>query len=146
MNCFRVMFKDTLKQGSFIAVLVIIAAVVTFYVHPKAPALYEVSVAVKDEITLDGIRKLGEAVVWIDARTEKEFELGHFDGALLLNQENWADLMWQHRDVIEGIQETPVVVYCDGKRCKRSSEVAERLRTEMGLSPVYVLKGDWREW
>ncbi len=138
--------KDTIKQGGFIAVLVAIAAVVTFYVHPKAPTLYEVSVALKDEITLDGVRDLGKELVWIDARSEKEFESGHVEGALLLNQEHWADLMWKYRDVIDGIQETPVIVYCDGKRCKRSSEVAERLRTEMGLSPVYVLKGDWREW
>lgn len=137
--------KDTLKQGGAITVLVLVAAVGTFLFHPKMPAWYEVSEPIENEITLSGVHKLGDDIVWIDARTEKEFEKGHVEGALLLNQENWADLLWKHRDVIEGLQETPVIVYCDGKRCKRSSEVAERLRTEMGLSPVYVLKGGWRE-
>ena len=40
----------------------------------------------------------------------------------------------------------PVVIYCDGKRCKRSQSVAQKLRELVGLDPVYVLKGDWREF
>lgn len=137
--------KDTLKQGGVIALLVMVAAAGTFLFHPKMPAWYEVSESFENEITLSGVRELEGKIVWIDARTEKDFNKGHVVGALLLNQENWADLLWKHRDVIEGLQDTPVIVYCDGKRCKRSGEVAERLRTEMGLSPVYVLKGDWRD-
>ncbi len=139
------LIKDTLKQGGAIAVLVLVAAAGTLLFHPKMPAWYEVSAPIENEITLSGVRELNGEIVWIDARTEKDFEKKHVKGALLLNQENWADLLWKHRSVIEGIREIPVIVYCDGKRCKRSSEVAERLRTEMGLSPVYVFKGDWRD-
>lgn len=126
--------------------LAMVGAVAIFLFHPRMPAWFEVNEVVENEITLSEVRDLDGEVVWVDARTEKDFESGHVEGALLLNQEAWADLMWKHREVIEGLQETPVIVYCDGKRCKRSSEVADRLRTEMGLSSVYVLKGDWHEW
>lgn len=125
--------------------MVAVAAVLTFFFHPKAPTLYQVSAPVENEVTLEDVRKMEGTITWIDARMDQDFEKGHIDGALLLNQEHWGDLMWKHREVIEGIKETPVIVYCDGKRCKRSGEIAERLRTELGLFPVYVLKGDWRE-
>jgi len=138
--------KDILKEGALIAAVVLVAAAATFYVHPKAPALYLQSSPVENEITLDELRRLGGKVIWIDARTEKAFAKDHVEGAFLLNQEYWADLLWKHHDVIDGIEGTPVVVYCDGSRCRRSSEIAERLRTELGLSPVYVFKGDWWEW
>lgn len=137
--------KGTLKQGGVIAVLALLGTVAIFLFHPRMPAWYEVRQVAENEITLQGVSQLEGKVIWIDARSEKDFEAGHVEGALQLNQEAWADLLWKHRDVIEGSQGTPVIVYCDGKRCKRSGEVAERLRTEMGLSPVYVLKGDWRE-
>lgn len=134
-------------QAALIGGLVGTAAVLTFFYHPQAPALYEVSGPVENEISIEEAlhMQLERQIIWIDARTEKEFEEGHVEGALLLNQERWADLMWQHREVIEGIDGAAVIVYCDGKRCKRSSEIAERLRTELALEPVYVLKGDWRK-
>ncbi len=139
------MSRRVLIEVALIAVIVLAASVATFLVHSKAPALYEVSSSGENDITLEEARQLDGEIIWIDARIEKNYKKGHVKGALLLNQEQWADLMWKHREVIEGIEGAPVIVYCDGKRCTRSSEIAERLRTELGLSPVYVLKGDWRE-
>ena len=135
-----------LKEIGLILGVVSAVAVATFFVHPKAPPFYQLSPPVENGVTVEEIRQMGRAVVWIDARSERDFERGHIEGALLLNQERWAELLWEHKEVIEGIAGTPVVVYCDGERCLRSSEVAERLRAEMGLAPVFVLKGDWREW
>lgn len=135
-----------LKELLWIAAVALLAALLTFFFHPKAPALYELTSPLENEITLGEARQLDGEVVWIDARSDRVFANSHLEGALLLNQENWADLLWQHRDVIEGIEGAAVIVYCDGKRCKRSGEIAERLRSELGLEPVYVLKGDWQEW
>ncbi len=135
----------TLREMVSILVVVSALAGITFFGHPKAPALYQQSPPVENEITLEEARRMEGPVVWIDARSERDFERGHVEGALLLNQEHWGELMWRHRDVIEGIEGSPVVVYCDGAGCRRSSEIAGRLRTDMGLSPVYVLKGDWRK-
>ena len=145
MSIGQLMSKGVLKEAGVIGFVVLVAAIATFFLHSKAPNLYEVNALVENEITLREARQLEGGITWIDARTDKDFSQGHVEGALLLNQEYWADLMWKHREVIEGIEGTPVIVYCDGKRCRRSGEVAERLRTELGLSSVYVLKGDWRE-
>lgn len=133
------------REIGLILVVVSVAAGFTIFVHPKAPPFYQLSPPVENEATVEEVRQMGHPVVWIDARSEQDFEKGHIEGALLLNQEHWAELLWKHKEVIEGIEGTPVVVYCDGERCRRSSEVAERLRAEMGLAPVFVLKGDWRE-
>ncbi|MFK5921564.1 MAG: rhodanese-like domain-containing protein [Verrucomicrobiota bacterium] len=138
-------FKESIKQVILIVAVAAVAALVTFFVHTKAPALHEVTVLNEDEVSLAEVRQWTGEVIWIDARTEADYTKGHVQGALLLNQENWADLLWQHREVIEAIEESPVVVYCDGTTCRRSSEIAERLRTELGLEQVYVLKGDWQE-
>jgi len=37
-------------------------------------------------------------------------------------------------------------VYCDGADCGTSRAVARRLKRELGVSEVYVLKGGWRAW
>lgn len=140
------MAKITLRELTFILAAALMVAAIAFFVHPKAPALYEVQVVNENEITLPEIRQLHGALLWIDARSREDFDKGHIRGALLLNQESWADLLWQHREVIEGIEGSPVIVYCGGQRCQRSGEIAERLRSELGLDPVYVLKGDWRQW
>lgn len=138
-------FKAAIKQLLLITIVTLMAAVITFYVHPKSPALYEVATVGENEVRLVEVRQWTGKVIWIDARSEADYAKEHVQGALLLNQENWADLLWQHREVIEAIEESPVVVYCDGTTCRRSSEIAERLRTELGLERVYVLKGGWRE-
>lgn len=136
--------KQAIKQLLLITGVAVLAAGITFFVHRSAPALYKVSVVGENEITWDEVQQWKGKVIWIDARSEKDFAKAHVDGALLLNQENWANLLWQHREVIEAIEGDRAVVYCDGSNCRRSSEVAERLRTELGLERVYVLKGGWK--
>jgi len=39
-----------------------------------------------------------------------------------------------------------VMVYCNSRKCHASEEVAHRLREEVGLRPVYVLRGGWEAW
>ncbi|MCF6313752.1 MAG: rhodanese-like domain-containing protein [Verrucomicrobiales bacterium] len=137
--------KQAIKQLLWITALAVLAAGITFFVHKKAPALYEVSVVNENEVTWEEVHQWAGKVIWIDARSERDFAKSHVGGALLLNQENWADLLWQHRDVIESVEEADrLVVYCDGSNCRRSSEIAERLRTELALERVYVLKGEWK--
>ena len=41
---------------------------------------------------------------------------------------------------------TAIVVYCSSKKCHSSEEVARRLREEVGLKTVYVLRGGWEAW
>ena len=135
-----------IKEILIILVISAAAAGATKWLHPKAPALYLQNEPLEEnQVTLEIVeeRWKGE-VLWVDARTRKEYEKSHRDGAILLNEEDWADLMWDNRDKLENIGEKPVVVYCDGSTCERSHRIAEMLRQNVALEDVYVLRGDWR--
>lgn len=110
--------------------------------HPGARAVLA-NEPREDEITVASARALPPTALWIDARTRPEFEAGHVDGALLLNEDEWSELLLP---VIERWQpDVPVVVYCDTGGCQASRKVATRLREEAGVANVRVLRGDWRE-
>ncbi len=94
------------------------------------------------EVQIDDQRILGSDTVWIDARSRAEFESAHVDNAIWLTEEEWQSSLG---NVFERWQpERPIVVYCDAG-CAASSKVAERLR-ELGMDPVYVLKGGYQAW
>jgi rhodanese-related sulfurtransferase len=101
-------------------------------------------VAERDEITVEGARALGDRAIWVDARPEDEFEREHVPGALLLNEDRWNELL--PRMLETWSPEKRVVVYCNSKSCGASREVARRLRTQAGLTNVFVLKGGWEAW
>jgi rhodanese-related sulfurtransferase len=96
------------------------------------------------EVPLSTVTEWNDEVLWVDARQRAQFETSHIPGAVLLNEDEWGNLLtpflnqWQ--------PEKRVVVYCDSASCRASHEVAERLRTELGLTNVFVLKGGWDEW
>ncbi|MCB1205601.1 MAG: rhodanese-like domain-containing protein [Verrucomicrobiae bacterium] len=136
------------KQISLILGCAAAAGVVSAFVHPLRPPWKEVEDPAKARWHIDvaGAKALAsEKVVWVDARKRDSYEQGHVEGALLLNQEEWGELMFEHQSALQEAFQHPVIVYCDGNQCERSEEVAERLRELLGLDPVYVLKGDWRE-
>ncbi len=95
-------------------------------------------------VEAQGLAESGD-VLWIDARKREAYESGHLPGALLLNPEEWGELMFEHQTALQAAFERPVVVYCEGTGCERSGDIAQRLRELLGLDPVYVLEGDWRE-
>lgn len=83
-------------------------------------------------------------VLWLDARTRGEYVRGHIPNALLLNEDSWDDLLSEVLNVWEPGQR--IVVYCGSQACQASHGVAERLRVEVGINEVYVLKGGWEIW
>lgn len=96
------------------------------------------------EVSLKAVRSWKEPVLWIDARSKKEFAKGHIPGALCLNEENWESQLGAVLDAWK--PECRVVVYCDSQTCETSADVAERLGKQAGLPKVDVLKGGWRAW
>lgn len=93
------------------------------------------------EITLEAARALDEAL-WVDARIDADFQERHYEGAILVNEEDWESgfagllAVWQPG--------TPIVVYCSTQACLRSHHVAERLRDELGVEEgIYTLEGGW---
>lgn len=123
-----------------------VVAVATAWWHPRAPAWY-LTASAEDrwDLAADQVPNLGPEVLWIDARKDEDFEKGHLDGAVSLNEEHWGDRLFDLQDQLQEAMGKPVVVYCDGSGCERSRHVAERLRELLGMEPVYVLKGDWRD-
>lgn len=92
------------------------------------------------EIDLVQARSLAGAV-WVDARADTDFEAGHFEGAVSLNEEDWEGGFPALLDV--WAPGAPIVVYCSSESCMRSHHVAERLRGELGIEDAFALRGGW---
>lgn len=137
------------KQIAAIFGVSLLVAIVSAAIHPKRPPWFQVESAEELRWQIDSEKANQLAadgdVVWIDARKREKFDKEHLEGAILLNNEEWGDLMFQNMDALQDALGKPVIVYCDGTRCEKSKDVSIRLRELLGLDPVYVLKGDWRE-
>ena len=120
----------------------LVPAVVAAFFHPSRPH-WDPHVLNDGEVTL-AVATGWPQVLWVDARGERDYEDQHMPNAVLLNEDNWDRLLppfleqWQ--------PETKVVVYCNSTGCQASSAVADRLRREVGLDSVYVLKDRWEAW
>ena len=80
-----------------------------------------------------------EQVLWVDARSAADFTSAHVPGAVRLTEDNWDELLTELLKAWE--PDCVVVVYCSSQKCHASEEVAKRLREEVGLKPVYILRG-----
>lgn len=98
----------------------------------------------KDEVTLEQARNWGETVLWVDARASDQFEREHIPNAMLLNEDNWDELLPQM--LAAWSPEKQVVIYCSSQSCAASHEVARRLREDAGLKNIFVLHGGWEGW
>ena len=96
------------------------------------------------EVTLVTVHNWGDHVLWVDARTRAKYERAHIPGAVLLNEDEWDKLVPAFLDAWD--PDVPVVVYCDGGSCDASHAIAERLRKELKIEKVHVLKGGWSAW
>jgi len=101
-------------------------------VSPEIPAL-----------DVKALHQLGVPILWIDARSEKEFQADHIPGALWLNEASFESGMDRLLD--RWSSETALVVYCSSKTCDASRHLASRLK-QSGFSVVYVLEGGWEAW
>jgi rhodanese-related sulfurtransferase len=131
-----------LRQALLILLAALIPAGLTAAFHPRRPAWSE-DTLLPGEVKLQTVLAWGSDVLWIDARSLKDYEAEHVPGAILLNLEDWEQLFPRFLD--RWRPEEKIVVYCSSTSCELSHEVAERLKTN-GISPVYVLKGGWEAW
>lgn len=96
------------------------------------------------EVRLATAREWGERVQWVDARSRAKYERTRIPGALLLNEDEWDKLVGPFLDAWDA--DKTLVVYCDGGHCEASQRVAERIRHDLQIPGVYVLKGGWAAW
>ena len=135
------MIARTLRQLALVLALALVPALVSGAwqlqwrkQEPLAPG----------EVRLATARMWGDQVQWVDARSRAKYERTHIPGALLLNEDEWEKLVGPFLDAWDA--DKTLIVYCDGGSCEASQAVAERIRTELKLGGVYVLKGGWAAW
>jgi rhodanese-related sulfurtransferase len=96
------------------------------------------------EIELADVPVARPAVLWLDARSQEDYAKGHIPEALLLNEDDWDHLL---PEVLSAWRPGQwIVVYCSSQKCQASQGVAKRLRSEVGMRDVHVLKGGWETW
>ena len=108
---------------------------------PSAVQLTEASgeIALKDAAMLF----LSGRAVFLDARSDYEYQLGHIQGAISLPVRSFASEFQDIKPRLAGKE--AVIAYCDGAQCPLSHALAKHLR-EAGVKNVYVLKNGWALW
>lgn len=130
-----------IAQAGLLAALAAIPAVAVALWHPNAPQWRQDDTSGITEIPMDAARGLLPDVVWVDARSRHEFDNGHIAGAVWLYEGEWESLLDGFLDAWDGNQ--MVVVYCGAGDCKASQSVAMRLKQEVGVEKIVVLRGGW---
>ncbi len=83
------------------------------------------------------------AAVFLDARAPADYIAGHIAGALNLPTEDFD----QRYPLIEPLlgPDQPIIIYCDGKLCDLSHDLAEKLKA-IGRIDVKILLNGWTVW
>ncbi|MGB0373192.1 MAG: rhodanese-like domain-containing protein [Opitutales bacterium] len=124
----------------FLGALLIGAA--NWAVNPNRPEWAEDTLA-EGEISISGLSGLADPLL-LDARSQEAFAEDHIPGALLLNEDAWESLILAFFETWDA--EQAIVVYCSSNACQASHAVADRLKAEIGVDEIYVLKGGWEAW
>jgi rhodanese-related sulfurtransferase len=131
------------RQAGLILLVALVPAVLAALFHPRRP-VWSREQAMVPEVEWATLQQFHSPILLIDARNSAAYELGHIPGALRFGASPEDGGMvavaraWQPG--------TQLVVYCDSPRCDAAQSAARRLRRELGLKDVMVLKGGWSAW
>ncbi len=128
-------------QALVLAVIAVLPAVGVALLHPNAPEWKSGGGGGITEVSMESARDLLPDVVWVDARSREEFDAAHIAGAVWLYEGEWDSLLDDFLDEWDGRQ--VVVAYCGAGDCKASQSVAKRLKQEVGVEKIVVLRGGW---
>ncbi|MCE2435717.1 MAG: rhodanese-like domain-containing protein [Candidatus Latescibacteria bacterium] len=134
--------KLILLRALVIQILGIGAGLIYTVIFSEQLLLGEVEIPEKqDDITYVSLEGLQNAIqskskiLLIDGRSESAYHKGHISGAV--------NIPYIQRDYFF---ETPIIVYCSGKSCNISVELARSLSGKFGFIHVRVFQGGWEEW
>lgn len=139
----RSIFKQTLA----LLALAAIPALVSAYIHRdlfNAPPLAAGETTWEQVAAWQHAAATSPRILLIDARPAVAHAAAHAPGALSLNEAHWEQQLPSVIEALGTAAETRIVVYCDDTLCDASRAVAARLRRELALTDVWVLKGGWR--
>lgn len=108
---------------------------------PFAPERLEGIIRVDAEATVNLIVNTPNLII-IDARKDSEYLKGHIQGAISLLD---TTMTLEDLNIHAPDKSTPLLFYCNGERCLRSSRAA-RKALEWGYKLVYWFRGGWNEW
>jgi rhodanese-related sulfurtransferase len=111
---------------------------------PPLPPLSASDLSAPVMISRDQAQAYFEAgkAVFIDARHEFDYNLGHIRGAINIPLR----MFEKKKSVLDSIPKTRILVaYCDGAECNSSIELSVNL-AKAGYSDVKIFFGGWREW
>ncbi len=97
-----------------------------------------------DEICLQQIPPDAK-ILWIDARSRKDWQETGLPGSILWNLDASEDMQALEAEAAIRILETPrAIVYCSDENCGLSRQIAEKIRALQLGAEVSVLRGGWR--
>lgn len=96
-------------------------------------------------ITLQQAKEKFESAsaIFIDARLQKNYILGHIQGAINIPYKEFEDKYLSLADFLP--MDMEIIVYCSGSDCKASNIVAQNL-INLGYKNVKVFVGGWNRW
>ncbi|HUL53703.1 MAG TPA: rhodanese-like domain-containing protein [Opitutaceae bacterium] len=133
-----------LRQAGVLLLAAVIPAVLAAGWHPLRPA-WSRDQALVPEVAWATVQDWRGQVLFVDARSADAYARRHIPGALSLRLGGGWEGLFQ-AVVAAWRPGARVVVYCDDKDCEASQSVARRLRRELGVGDVFVLKGGWSAW
>lgn len=107
------------------------------YAPDELPGVTRVDASETVELIIDEVD-----LIIIDSRKQSEYLKGHIQGAVsLLNTEMTLEKLQEHAPD----KSMPILFYCNGERCLRSSRAATKAR-DWGYESIYWFRGGWNEW
>lgn len=137
--------RNPLVQLAAVIVISAVAAGLTWAI--KGPPEEAPVVKCESKLLKDGEICLADVtgnVLWVDARSRKEWEKNGLKGSVLWNFEpNEDQNQFEAETAMKVLESELVVVYCGSAACGTSRQVAERIRNLQLGPPVKVLFGGW---
>ena len=143
--------KLILLRALVIQILGIGAGLIYMVIFSEQLLFGEVETSEKqDDITyvslevLQNVIQSKSKILLIDGRSESAYHKGHIPGAVNIP---YIQRDYFFRQLLADVaRETPIIVYCSGKNCNASVELARSLSGEFGFIHVRVFEGGWEEW
>ena len=148
--------KDTFAQLIRLGFIILALAVVLYWVDAawfaprRLPACVQAELP-EGRVCLETVRtQFGDKVVWIDARSESDFEINHLmfnDNRMFpvrpgVQKQALMDAAVE-RLMDAGERGECIVVFCTND-CTASEDIARELRElQLTEAPIYVLNGGW---
>ncbi len=148
--------KDTFTQLIRLGFVILAVAVVLYWVDSaffaprRLPACVQAELS-EGRVCLETVRmEYGDKVVWVDARSESDFEVNH----LMFNDNRMFPIRpgARRQELLDAAVERLmaagekgecIVVFCTNE-CTSSEDIARELRSlELTEAPIYVLEGGW---